>query len=224
MLPISTSKWLSAGLMACAAAFATPAIAGPVVYDNGAPNQLGGNNMSFAVQAEDFILTANTTISDVHFWSLETNGAYRGGFFWGLYSNVGGSPGAAISSGFQTTVSRTVTGGGAFGDFEILNEFDVTPTALTAGSTYWLVLHNGAFGNRTDDGLDFLWETTALAGRLGGQEDLSDGFGFQGNGVEHAFQLTGPNAVSVPEPMTGGLVAAALAALMLTRQRARRRN
>ena len=86
------------------------------------------------------------------------------------------------------------------------------------------MLHNGAFGNRTDDGLDFLWETTALAGRLGGQEDLNDGFGFQSNGVEHAFQLTGPNAVNVPEPMTGGLVAAALAALMLTRQRARRRN
>ena len=224
MLPISTLKWFSAGLMACAAAYAMPAIAGPVVYDNGAPNQASGNNMSFAYQAEDFVLAANSTISDVHFWSLETNGAYRGGFFWGLYNNVGGSPGAAISSGFQATVSRTVTGAGAFGDFEILNEFDVTATALAAGTTYWLVLHNGAFGNLADDGLDFLWETTALAGRLGGQEDLSDGFGFKGNGVEHAFQITGPNAVNVPEPMTGGLVAAALAALMFTRHRARQRS
>ena len=222
MLPIPTSKWLSAGLMACAAAFATPAIAGPVVYTNGLPNQLGGNNMSFAVQAEDFVLSANTTISDVHFWSLEVNGAYRGGFFWGLYSNVGGSPGAAISSGFQTVVSRTVTGAGAFGDIEILNEFDVTSTALAAG-TYWLVLHNGAFGNLNDDGLDFLWETTTVAKGFGGQEDLGDGDGFNGNGAEHAFRLTGPNAVNVPEPMTGGLVAAALAALMFTRRRTRQR-
>ena len=220
-MPLSTTRWVSAALLACLAAFAVPASAGPVVYTNGAPNQAGGNNMSFAVQAEDFVLSASTTISDVHFWSLETNGAYRGGIFWGLYSNVGGSPGAAISSGFQTAVSRTVTGASAFGDFEILNEFDVTSTALAAG-TYWLVLHNGAVGNLNDDGLNFLWETTAAKG-LVGREDFGDGAGFTGNGAEHAFQLTGPNAVNVPEPMTGGLVAAALAALMFSRQRARQR-
>ena len=220
-MPRSTTKWVSAALLACLAAFAVPASAGPVVYDNGAPNQAGGNNMSFAYQAEDFVLAADTTISDVHFWSLEAAGSYRGGFFWGLYSNVGGSPGAAISSGFQSLVTRTGTGAAVFGDIEMLNQFDVTSTALLAG-TYWLVLHNGAFGNLTDNGRDFLWETTALAKGFAGHED--DGTGWTPNGAEHAFQLTGPNVVNVPEPMTGGLVVAALAALLFTRQRARRRG
>ena len=222
-MPRSTTKWVSAALLACLAAFAVPASAGPVVYDNGAPNQASGNNMSFAYQAEDFVLAANTTISDVHFWSLEAANAYRGGFYWALHGNTGGAPGALIAGGFQNVVTRTSLGVAGFGT-EFRNDFDLnTATALAAG-TYWLVLHNGAFDNLTDDSRDFLWETTALAGRLGGQEDLGDGFGFSGNFVEHAFRLTGPNVVNVPEPMTGGLVAAALAALLFTRQRARRRG
>lgn len=221
MLPIPTSKWISAGLMACAAALAMPAIAGPVVYNNGAPNQLGGNNMSFAYQAEDFVLAANTTISDVHFWSLEAANSYRGGIYWALYGNTGGAPDALIADGFQGAVTRTSLGAVANFGTEFRNDFDLnTATLLTAG-TYWLVLHNGAFGNLDDNGPDFLWETTAAKG-FAGQEDF--GGGFSGNGAEHAFQLTGPNAVNVPEPMTGGLVAAALAALMFTRQRARRRG
>ena len=223
-MPRSTTKWVSAGLLACLAAFAVPASAGPVVYDNGAPNQASGNNMSFAYQAEDFVLAANTTISDVHFWSLEAANAYRGGFNWALHGNTGGAPGALIAGGFQNAVTRTSLGAVAGFGTEFRNDFDLnTATALLAG-TYWLVLHNGAFGNLLDDGLDFLWKTTARAGRLGGQEDLGDGFGFGSNGAEHAFQLTGPNVVNVPEPMTGGLVAAALAALLFTRQRARRRG
>ena len=223
-MPRSTTKWVSAALLACLAAFAVPASAGPVVYDNGAPNQASGNNMSFAYQAEDFVLAANTTISDVHFWSLEAATAYRDGFYWALHDNSGGAPGALIADGFQKAVTRTSLGAVAGFGTEFRNDFDLnTATALLAG-TYWLVLHNGAFGNLLDDGLNFLWETTALAGRLGGQEDLGDGFGFGSNGAEHAFQLTGPNVVNVPEPMTGGLVAAALAALLFTRQRARRRG
>ena len=220
-MPRSTTKWVSAGLLACLAAFAVPASAGPVVYDNGAPNQASGNNMSFAYQAEDFVLAAKTTISDVHFWSLEAATAYRGGFYWALHDNSGGAPGALIADGFQKVVTRTPGAVAGFGT-EFRNDFDLnTATALLAG-TYWLVLHNGAFGNLTDDGLDFLWETTAVAKGFAGHED--DGTGWTPNGAEHAFQLTGPNVVNVPEPMTGGLVAAALAALLFTRQRARRRG
>ena len=221
-MPRSTTKWVSAGLLACLAAFAVPASAGPVVYDNGAPNQASGNNMSFAYQAEDFVLAANTTISDVHFWSLEAANAYRGGFYWALHGNTGGAPGALIAGGFQNAVTRTSLGAVAGFGTEFRNDFDLnTATALTAG-TYWLVLHNGVFGNLIDTDPDFLWETTAVAKGFAGHED--DGTGWTPNGAEHAFQLTGPNVVNVPEPMTGGLVAAALAALLFTRQRARRRG
>ena len=223
-MPRSTTKWVSAGLLACLAAFAVPASAGPVVYDNGAPSHDSGNNMSFAYQAEDFVLAANTTISDVHFWSLEAATAYRGGFYWALHDNSGGAPGALIADGFQKAVTRTSLGAVAGFGTEFRNDFDLnTATALTAG-TYWLVLHNGVFGNLIDTDPDFLWETTAVAKGFAGQEDIGDGFGFGSNGAEHAFQLTGPNVVNVPEPMTGGLVAAALAALLFTRQRARRRG
>ena len=193
-----------------------------MVYDNGAPNQASGNNMSFAYQAEDFVLAASTTISDVHFWSLEAVNAYRGGFYWALHGNTGGAPGVLIAGGFQSAVTRTSLGPVAGFGTEFRNDFDLnTATPLIAG-TYWLVLHNGAFGNLTDNGLDFLWETTALAKGFAGHEDY--GTGWTPNPAEHAFQLTGPNVVNVPEPMTGGLVAAALAALLFTRQRARRRG
>ena len=172
MLQISTSKWLSAGLMACAAAFAMPAIAGPVVYSNGLPNQASGNDMNFSLQAENFVLASNTTISDIHFWSLEAANAYRGGFSWALYTNASGAPGAAISSGFESLVTRTSLGAVLGLGTEFKNEFDIAATALTAG-TYWLVLHNGLLSNLGDTDPAFLWETTALAGRLGGQDDLT---------------------------------------------------
>ena len=222
MLP-TPKKLLVAGLLSCLAAFGAPASAAPVIYSNGGPNQVDGNNMSFAYQAEDFVLAGSFTVTDVHFWSLEASNAYRNGFYWGLYGDAGGSPGAAIARGFQSVVTRTVTGAVAFGDTEFLNEFDVTATVLAAG-TYWLVLHNGASNNFTDDGRDFLWESTALAIGASGHELLDGIPPWSPNGVEHAFELTGSPVGNIPEPTSVALMAAGLAGLMVTRLRARRRG
>ncbi|HZV65483.1 MAG TPA: hypothetical protein VFG03_11320, partial [Telluria sp.] len=69
-------------LLTCAATLlgstSAAACGSPVVYDNGAPNHLSGNNLGFARQAEDFTLCSATTVTDVHFWSLEADSSYRG--------------------------------------------------------------------------------------------------------------------------------------------------
>lgn len=223
-MPSGALKALCRGAL-ISLALLTPLVgnAAPVIYDNGGPNQASGNNMSFAYQAEDFVLASAFTVTDVHFWSLEASNAYRNGFYWALQSNAVGTPGAVVASGFQSSVTRTATGVSAFGESEFLNDFNIAPTVLAAG-TYWLTLHNGAFSNLTDDGLDFLWETTAVAKGFNGHEDFGDGFGWNPNGNEHAFRLTGTpvGGPTVPEPGTAWLAGVALAGLLVRRLRSGR--
>ena len=188
-----------------------------VVYNNGGPNQADANNLGFALQADDFLLSAATTINDIHFWSLEAAGEYRGGIFWALAVNAGGSPGAFIASGFQSVVTRSATGVTAFGLDEFQNEFLISPTLLASG-TYWLVLHNGQRTNLGDPN-DFYWETAANNGTVRGRESFDNAATWTTNGNEHAFFLTGNGVTVVPEPETVLLLAAGLAGLLGMRRK-----
>ena len=165
-----------------------------IIYDNGGPDQQNGNEMTAWLQAEDFNLSADATLTTVNFWDIEAPGgtAYQGEIDWSIYNDAGGSPGAEIASGAAVgaAVTRTFTQCCVLGFYDEYSvSFPVSPgVALTAGTTYWLGLHNGPLSFQTRS--EFYWETTAYNGTFTGHEDAApfDG-GWADNGTEHAFNL-----------------------------------
>src|SRR5437764_11911558 len=66
------------------------AYADNIIYNNGAPNQQNGNEMTEWVQSEDFTLGQSTDVTDIHFWDIE--GAYAGSITWWITGDANGAP------------------------------------------------------------------------------------------------------------------------------------
>ena len=187
--------------------------AGPVVFDNGPSNHSSGNNMGFALQAEDFMLGSATILDSIVFTSAEASGAYRGSIWWAVMGNDGGMPGATtLASGSQSSVLRTSLGL-AKGLTEYSNSFRLNAPLSLAAGTYWLVLHNG---NPTDfgDPNEFLWAGAAANKSFGGVESFGRGAPWTGNFSEHAFRVS-----AVPEPAQLLMLLAGGAVLLGLRRR-----
>lgn len=204
-------------LLACAACMLSglaPAAAGVLIFDNSPPNHLTGNNMGYAFQAEDFSLSAGSTLTGVHFWSLEADSTYRGSISWSIMSNGSGGPGATtLASGTQSTVRRTALGS-YLGLNEYRNDFALNaPVALGTGS-YWLVLHNGATSDLGDPN-EFLWESAANNATLRGAERFDLAGPWTTTGTEHAFQIL---AVAEPAQVLMLLAGLTLAACLRRRE------
>jgi hypothetical protein len=190
-----------------------------VVYDNGGPNGTSGNEMTAWIQAEDFLLGAPTTLTDISFWSMEATDAYQGSIVWQIYSDTAGNPGTVLFSG-TATPTRTDDLAAICCSFPIgkRNDFSVGSIALLGGTNYWLGLHNGPL--TTTSRPNFFWATTAANTTATGHEDVSpfgDG-GWYDNTQEHAFNLSGDGA-AIPEPATCLLLGSALCGLALFRRR-----
>lgn len=182
---------------------ATFARASTIIYDNGGPNQLNGNEMTEWVQTEEFTLTSSQTLTDIHFWDVEASGAYTGSITWWITGDTGGNPDFTnILATGNTAVTHTATGICVFFGCEFTNDWTISPLALAAGTEYHLALHNGPVTDTTRNG--FYWETTGNVDAQTGLEcNLTNGACYSSwfnNGQEHAFYLTG--GTSVPEPGT----------------------
>jgi len=202
-----------------AAAFVT-AVAGrvsaaPIPFDNGAPNQVDGFSLSDFSEADDFVLTQLSAVTDFHFWNLQGSEAdYLGSITWTIFANNGSAPGAMLATG-AATPTRTATGNAVAGFAEVANDFNV-PAILLGAGRYWLGLHDGPLS--ATDFLDFYWETTNPNGTFSSSGlDLVGGGGWQPNSAQLAFNVTG---VPVPEPTSLVLMSTAVA--LLARRRKRR--
>jgi hypothetical protein len=179
------------------------AYADNIIYNNGGPNQQNGNEMTNWIQAEDFTLDTDNTVTDVHFWTIEDPnvGGYAGSIWYGIYTDAGGAPGTLVGGGHTVAPdNRTFIQGGILGVFdEYAYDLTIDPFAATAGTTYWLALHNGPLDNNAR--AEVYWETTDPNGTATGQEFFLPDGSWAGNGQEHAFYLTGGQG-GVPEPGT----------------------
>jgi hypothetical protein len=186
-----------------------------VVYDNGGPDGISGNEMTGWLQAEDFVLGASSHITGVRFWTVESGSPFAGSFEWSIRSDSGGSPGSVLATGL-TTATRTAQGSGCCGLNRFQNDINVSLN-LIAGTTYWLSLHNGPSASADYAGM--YWETTAANGTLNGRENQSPySGGWSSNGQEHAFALSGDGAV--PEPGTWALLASGITVCLFRRRNA----
>src|SRR6266550_1169 len=87
-----------------------------VVYDNGPPNSLSGNEMTQWIQAEDFTFASTQIVTGVHFWAVDLSGTagYQGSITWQFYTNNAGTPGTLIASG-NLAVARVFDHNASFG-------------------------------------------------------------------------------------------------------------
>ena len=210
------------GMAALAVAAAQLSFAAPV-FNNGLPDQISGTQMSEVLVAEDFSLTALTTISSIRFWSIQSAPTdYLGSVYWAVYSNAVGAPGAVLFGNTAVMTTAVATGNSTgFGYAEYVFDVDVLDFDLAAG-TYWLGLHNGPLA--TVAPREMLWSTTASM--IGSESMYFDStFGWTGAGTHLAFVLDGTGVVippppGVPEPGTLALVGLAVLAARVVRRKA----
>jgi hypothetical protein len=184
------------------------------------PNSMTIYPISSGEEADDFTLTAPSTIAAVQFWAVATkygpaeplNGflpTFSGTMSWAIRANSTNLPGAILFSGSSANIVPVQTAGRLFGG---LREYTIgfnlaTPVNLTPG-TYWFELHEGPTLNTdtTPGGADIEWEgavpnsTSRMAGAtLGGA--------FSPVNDQLAFQLFGtPSGVAAALPASSPAV------------------
>jgi hypothetical protein len=171
------------------------------IYDNGAPDQANGNEMTHWLQTEDFSVGSTSTLNGAEFWTLEAPGvSYDGTLQWTIFSDNAGNPGAIIATGVVDP-NKVSTGNMVLGYYnECDYTFNTTSVSLTAGTVYHLGLHlNTSENYQNIDGI--YWETTGDNGTTSGIESESGTMdNWNNNGQEHAFKLYDTPVAPVPEP------------------------
>jgi len=172
----------------------SPSLADPedVVYENGEPDSSTGRFIDFIATANDFVLSEDTKITDVHFaMQFVESGEFTEQIEYFILSDDGGTPGDIMAFGVILNPDTEANGVGNFGD-RFLVWFDlIEPVELSGGVTYWLALHAG-------DELETLpshpfWEKSSVVIGNGGFISNVEPFEWHGEAFDNWFQITAKN-------------------------------
>ena len=184
-----------------------------IIYDNGGPNGVDGNEMTLWRQSEDITNTGVNTYNTLVFWTITAGTNIHDVDMQLSFDDGAGNPGL-VALDFQLAVNGVATGNTPLGLTEYKNT--VTFSDVTASGSF--VYHIGLLGNYEElaqnyDGV--YWETTDPNGTNTGRESLNDTQNnWFDNGNEHAFRL---EENVTPEPCS--MVALGLGAVALVRRR-----
>ena len=137
----------------------------PFHWDQTDFSPANSNRITSNVTAADFIITTTARLDAADVWLsddiLNDNGAldsFSGLLSWAIYSNSAGNPGTLLFSGRDSTVGRADTGlQDAFGYDIVRARFEFDGRVVLTPGTYWLALHEGAWGSPSD-GSELWWQ------------------------------------------------------------------
>ncbi len=141
------------------------AVSAGVVWNQGSVDVANSDDISGEVTANDFTLSDPATLTSLDAWltddTVNDNGVlddFSGTLGWAIYADAGDVPGTLLYSGQDA--SAQVTDTGLQDDFDC--DIGLVHATLGAGiqlqpGTYWLALHEGAWGSAAD-GSTLWWQ------------------------------------------------------------------
>jgi len=159
----------------------------------------GGNDIWGCLQADDFVLTQDLSLTGAHFWTVEAHEhVWDGTVEYFIFADGDGMPGNLMYSGngedIQKNWTQAVTPD--VEEYEYGFTFE-TPIGVNSGETYWFGLHMAADYPSNIDKV-FRWSTsvgglwsTSFESEGGTLDNWSDSC------IHRAFYLEG-----IPEPAT----------------------
>ncbi|BAZ14137.1 hypothetical protein NIES4071_59770 [Calothrix sp. NIES-4071] len=185
-----------------------------VLFDNGAPSLTAGREATLWIQAEDFVVSQDSWLDHLKFWTVEAPGSkWDGTAKYFLFQDIGGQPDTqAFASGIGTNVLKQATNRSLFNYYnEYSYSFDFEkPVNIAANTIYWLGLQLSSNFERDD----IYWETTDKGFGTNGmsvyQGDTKN-WSRSSDPVERAFVLssksnTGSRKIPEPSVVLGSLL------------------
>lgn len=160
----------------------------------------GVNPISDYVVADDFVVTESMRLQQALVWlSEEANDSpgifegFSGSIGWAIYADSAGNPGGLVYSGTDSSPQVEAAGftQGSGEVFRVYVHFPDT-AVLAATGTYWLAIHEGAWGSTYDfSTVDFLSVNQSIGSGARSSTNLASPGNWSGAGVDNAFVILG---------------------------------